>query len=172
MSLKANLKSHGNRFRRKPRSKATINKDGTIHRKSSTKIYLITISHRNKKKYIPKSELASKFLNLFHKVPSMLAHHFSYELGSTYSQLHLHAIITMRSSVRYSSLKWTDGYYTDWKSIKARDLPAAISYVNKTNKFEQEQAILTNWYRHNYAFICDVKDSQAELIMHKKASAF
>lgn len=143
--------------RRDPRSKATIRKDGSIHklRHPVMSPYLITVSNKNKKRYVTKEELDSVLIELVKTAGHISIHHISYELGKKYGQLHVHAIITVKSTFRYKGhVNYPNNYYIDFKFLKGKDILKAIHYVNKeSHPCRQEQNFITNYYRHNYGFI-------------------
>lgn len=122
-------------------------------------IYLITISNRKKNKYLTKLDILEPFLELIRR-SNCTVHHSSYELGSKYKQLHLHAIIVVKSSFRFKQLvNHKNGMYIDFKRILPKDLARTIQYVYKDNKKKdpivEERIFVQNYYNNNYGFIDD-----------------
>lgn len=150
-----------------PRSKATIykgsvhihdktpkyNKKGNKRKNVVRDVYMITISNRNKKKYLTKEDILGPLMALVTHSACVI-HHYAYELGDKYQQLHMHAIIVVSSKFRYKSLvNHSNGMYIKFDRLRPSDLSKSIGYVNKQNTpIEQERILQANYFNNNYAF--------------------
>lgn len=135
-------------FYKNPRSKATV-KTNSIHKGI---LYFITIEKASKKAYCTLKEIETVLHILKCRFPSICIYESVYELGSLYSQLHLHFLARISEKVYYKANSKFGDIRVFYK--KVYDLPKIKMYLSKacSNEYEQEQLISSNYYNHHYAF--------------------
>ncbi len=91
------------------------------------------------------------YLKLRLKSLNIVTH--SYEIDSRYNQLHYHAVVEVKHRVWYKDNSKYKGFRIHWVPIG--NLCGAKEYVLKeaSNKYEQEQILIKNYYCNNYGFI-------------------
>lgn len=115
------------------------------------KEYFLTIAKHQVKDYVSECQITDVInelkLNLPFKVISIV-----YEISRKYDQLHSHVLIKSNRYINYKLYTSIKGFRVYWLAVK--DRKPVISYMNKDscNKYEQEQILITNYYRHNYGF--------------------
>jgi len=116
------------------------------------KNYFLTIRKHQVLDYVSVEDLLD-ILQCLKKDLQFIVISFSYETDPKYDQLHAHLIIKTKRSVYYKKHSSINGFRLYFVPIYNSN--KTLSYMNKdsTNKYEQEQIIITNYYRHHYAFI-------------------
>lgn len=130
------------------RSGATI--DNSMYNKANH--YFVTVCKHQVKDYVSKEEIDNILIQLKLKNPSLMIHHYSYELGGTYKQLHFHGYMTSESSIFFKQNSRIGDFRIYWKEVN--NVRRVLKYIYKDikNIYEQEQLITLNYYRHNYGF--------------------
>ncbi len=118
------------------------------------KEYFLTIRKHNVKDYVSERNIKDITSELKNKLTLEICD-LVYEIDDRYNQLHSHVIVKSNRSIYYKDNTSTKGFRIYWKPIPTRrDRERIVSYMHKDscNKYEQEQIIITNYYRHNYGF--------------------
>lgn len=122
---------------------------------NSKSIYMITLRHPDKKRYVSKSALDEYLKHLLHN-STLLIHHRCIELGTHFKQLHMHMIGVMDSRERYSRHTKYKGLRADFKKIKPAHLSKVINYIKKdnpnNNPIVEDQILFENDSNHFYMF--------------------
>ena len=115
------------------------------------KEYFLTIRKHQVKDYVSEDDLVNILNTLERRLP-LIVTDVVYEIDSKYEQLHSHIILKTPLSVYYKQHSSINGFRVYWRKVV--DLKPTYSYMHKDscNKYEQEQIIITNYYRHNYGF--------------------
>ncbi len=115
-------------------------------------MYLLTIAKHQVKDYVSVKDLQDVHWALKCRLTDLYVPLLSYEVSPTYRQLHMHGIAITKRAVFYKENCSLLGYRIQWSRIY--DLKRAIQYVFKDahNRYEQEQIIQQNYYRHHYGF--------------------
>ncbi len=113
--------------------------------------YFLTIAKHQVKDYVSEHNLKEIISELHHKLPFKVIS-VVYEMSNKYSQLHSHVLIKSRKYINYKQLTSIKGFRVYWLSVENRE--PIMSYMKKDscNKYEQEQLLVTNYYRHHYGF--------------------
>lgn len=127
------------------RSKATFKTNG-IH------YYFITIQKQQKTQHTTINELNFILHLLLHKIPDIRIKHCTYELGSKYSQLHSHLIISTYKNVYFKDYSKFGSFRVWWKPVYNQ--LGLEKYITKDafDKYTQEQILIINHYRNTYGF--------------------
>ncbi len=113
--------------------------------------YFLTIRKHQVKDYVSEEDLVSILNTLERRLP-LIVTDVVYEIDPKYLQLHSHIILKTPYSVYYKQHSSINGFRVYWRKVE--DLKPTYSYMHKDscNKYEQEQIIISNYYRHNYGF--------------------
>lgn len=116
------------------------------------KEYFLTIRKHNVLHYVSEENIASVMTELQKRLPFKVID-VVYEIDHKYDQLHSHVIIKSHKWINYKNNTSINGFRVYWKPI-INGVPVK-SYMHKDscNKYEQEQILITNYYRHNYGFV-------------------
>lgn len=116
------------------------------------KEYFLTIRKHQVKDYVSVQDLLDIIELLKSRLPLEITD-IVYEIDHKYNQLHSHLIARSQKSIFYKKNSSINGFRLYWLLID-KNKKSVLSYMHKDsyNKFEQEQIILTNYYRHNYGF--------------------
>jgi len=116
------------------------------------KEYFLTIRKHQVKDYVSDNDLSNIIELLKSRLPCEVSD-LVYEIDNKYNQLHSHLIVRSQKSIFYKKNSSINGFRLYWLLID-HNKKAVMSYIHKDsyNKYEQEQIILTNFYRHNYGF--------------------
>ncbi len=123
--------------------------------------YLLTIRKHQVLDQISELDIDEVIDYLKAKLKSINIVHQCYEIDKTYNQLHYHAVVTLVHKVWYKDNSKYKGFRIHWSPIG--NLCGAIQYVLKeaSNKYEQEQILIKNYYCNHYGFI----DPTSEIIL-------
>ncbi len=115
--------------------------------------YLLTIRKHQVKDYVDESMINSVMDYLKLKHDSLHVVKECYEVDKKYEQLHYHAVVEISHRVWYKDNSKFKTFRIHWSPIG--NLCGAISYILKdaSNKYEQEQILIKNYYCNNYGFI-------------------
>ncbi len=116
------------------------------------KEYFLTIRKHQVKDYVSEEDLQCILKCLGDRLQFIVID-LIYEIDSKYDQLHAHLVIETNRSVYYKNHSSINGFRIYW--LPANGRKRIINYMHKdsSNKYEQEQIILSNHYRHHYGFI-------------------
>lgn len=131
-----------------PRSRKTTVKTNATY-------FGVTISSHTKTGYVDKSNLEAIMKTLKERLNTLNFLLIRYENSGKYAQLHMHALVKVRESFRYSQNCSIDGFHILWKKLHSRkDTVEWVNYCNKEayHRFSQEQILAHNYYKHNYGF--------------------
>lgn len=115
------------------------------------KEYFLTIRKHQVKDYVTKEDLDHILICLKLRLPLKVAE-VTYEMDTKYGQLHSHIILSTRKGVYYSKHSSINGFRVYWREIYSKEPTYGYIHKDSVNKFEQEQILITNYYRHNYGF--------------------
>ncbi len=124
------------------RSKATL-------KTQYTKSYMITIQKHKKTLFVSIDDIQSVLEVLKERFPSFVLGCHSYEIGTTYRQLHLHGIVTLKESFYYKYNNSINGFRLQWRPLYNKK--GALSYILKDThgqKEIQDEILSLNRYTH------------------------
>lgn len=115
------------------------------------KEYFLTIAKHQVKDYVSEFNIACVIHELKRRL-SFKVIDIVYEIDRKYDQLHCHVLIRSHRFINYKNNTSIIGFRVYWLPVKGDK--GVISYMHKDscNKYEQEQILLTNYYRHHYGF--------------------
>lgn len=115
------------------------------------KQYFLTIHKHQVKDYVSVQDIEDllkslRFLLTFKVIK------ITYEISRTYNQLHAHLLVQTNKVIYYKKYSSIDNFRLYW--LPAVDGEKIFKYMTKdsSNKYEQQQIIITNYYRHHYGF--------------------
>ncbi len=116
------------------------------------KEYFLTIAKHQVKDYVSECQITDVIKELqgklFFRIIDVV-----YEIDTKYQQLHSHVLIRSRRFINYKNYTSIQGFRVYWKAVINRDPVQGYMHKDSCNKYEQEQILITNYYRHNYGFI-------------------
>ncbi len=115
------------------------------------KEYFLTIRKHQVKDYVTKEDLDHILICLKLRLPLKVSD-VTYEMDNKYGQLHSHIILSTLRSVYYKKHSSINGFRVYWRLINEKEPTYNYMYKDSVNKFDQEQILITNYYRHNYGF--------------------
>ncbi len=116
------------------------------------KEYFLTIRKHNVKDYVSERNISDILVELQRRL-SLKIIDVVYEVENKYAQLHCHVIVKTVSSVYYKKHSSINGFRVYWRPVVNRAKVLSYMHKDSCNKYEQEQIIVENYYRHNYGFI-------------------
>ncbi len=122
-----------------------------LYKKEKKTKYLLTIEKSQVKDHVFKHDLDELLFYLECEISSFICHEWVYELGSTYSQLHLHAIVEVDYKFRWKPYNYRDGYRIHWQQIYDQEGAKRYLYKQAYTKGAQEEILTLNDYR-DYSF--------------------
>ncbi len=116
------------------------------------KVYFLTIRKHQVKDYVRVEDLQDIVKCLSHQLEFTLID-LAYELDPKYQQLHSHLMVQTLRTVYYKKHSSIKGFRLYWRLVVDQSPTKRYIHKNSHNKYEQEQIIITNYYRHHYGFI-------------------
>ncbi len=116
------------------------------------KEYFLTIRKHQVLDYVSVEDLLSILQCLANKLYFNIID-LTYEIDHKYGQLHAHLILETNKNVYYKKHSSINGFRLYWLPAKGRKNILSYMHKDSINKYQQEQIIATNYYRHHYGFI-------------------
>ncbi len=116
------------------------------------KEYFLTVRKHQVKDYVSEYDL-KEILNTLERRLPLIVDDVVFEIDSKYEQLHSHILLRTPKSVYYKKHSSINGFRVYWRLVV--DHKPTYDYMHKDscNKYEQEQIIISNYYRHHYGFV-------------------
>ncbi len=121
-------------------------------RKTRQFLYMVTIHKYQKKDFVTHIEILEVVNWLYSRIPFMKTKNLVFEIDHKYLQLHGHCFVRTNEPISFKKHCKHNGFGVYWRPIY--DYKGACDYLKKQvkNKYEQDQILLENYFRYNYAF--------------------
>jgi len=116
------------------------------------KEYFLTIVKHKRLDYVSEFEIRSVLDELQKRLNINLVE-VVYEIDNVYGNLHGHVLIQSPKCVTYKKHSSIKGFRVYWVPVYNGNSLLGYLHKDSINRFEQEQILTTNYYRHNYGFI-------------------
>ncbi len=116
------------------------------------KEYFLTIRKHQVKDYVCVEDLLD-VLKCLGDLVQIKVLEITYEIDPKYQQLHSHIIIQTKRFISYRKLTSIHGFRIYWKFIKDKLTTLCYMHKDSCNEYEQQQVIISNYYRHHYGFV-------------------